>query len=314
MAFRTRRGTLISVPSSTFSVAEIGLWLLELIALPFILASPLYMLTQASILSSPVLVEWTSYLYWFGIIFFDIYLIGLLPGFMVLIVQINGEPPLSVPAQLGVVFRSRLFAWTAIWVFLNVITNLAFTRLASGLIRDIVIISAPVLSLVAFIGVVRTLRKIAKESRQQPIYAGLSPTTLSKQVSFFENLGPGDDFPKSPQSVTTPIEAAKYVQLARQRQLLRHYAGLLIVVVASAFIGTAGVWVFSGEPGPRILVFFLPISIALFGYMIQLRAGFYANLSTEYQKREQQLIRQESRPTKRKNPTRSADTGTQLAD
>jgi hypothetical protein len=130
-----------------------------------------------------------------------------------------------------------------------------------------------------------SLQRAASQSRRFPLYGDLTESEMRVVSKGETAFGPGADFPKAPRSITTVRHARAYAALARKRQNVREQLGMMTRVVAGGFIGAAGLWTFTGEPGPRFLVFFLVLLVVFVGFQIERRHKFYEALSADYSAR-----------------------------
>lgn len=282
MAFPTRSGQMVGIPVSHMRWARIALWVQFVLgAIPFVAASCSMVGATLSPGASGAWTDSAAALLALGIYGYGLSILAV----MALPTLLSGLVPiLKAKEVVRLLARSRAFWWSAGW-FVVLTLNAIAAKVVTSPHRGALLIVLPIVGVFLFAMCIRGVNKIAKSSRLEPLFSGLSATDLSRALQTPIRFGAGPDFPMAPREVKSQSEARRYAELARRRADFRLHVGSMTRVVAGAFIGVAGVWVFSGRPGPEIWMFAVLLGVVFTGFLIERRSTFYVGLAAQFDAR-----------------------------
>lgn len=284
MAFRTRTGAVVGVPSAFFRWWRTGLILASLGTLPALVALP--------------------YLSWFvGARSIDRAVSGLVRdsvGLSVLVIcvcllALGYVAAFTLPYLLwerGTALRARFATvlggvsarWLMVWLagmgaFLLL---LRLGRLPTELALAAYLL--PWLAALALVGAWRSLGALAVASRRHPLYHGIDLPERSFEAGY------GPDFPTEITPATvSEADAVRYERLARDRKASRELLGYIITFVFGGFFATSFLWAV-GQRDP--LPFLVPPLLLLFaaaGYLLQRSGVKYERLAERLRTLHEQL-------------------------
>jgi hypothetical protein len=135
-----------------------------------------------------------------------------------------------------------------------------------------------------------------RPSAGSPFFAGARPDDVDKYLGLGMPLRPTRDFPTTGSSITRK-EAQGYAKLALQISRTRRTAAKVVSTLSTAFVASAAIWTFSGEPDPwRTLVVMLPVLGFVGGIALETRAKTYEELADAYRARGKEEPARRSRP------------------
>jgi hypothetical protein len=127
-----------------------------------------------------------------------------------------------------------------------------------------------------------------RPSGESPLFAHARPRDIEKFLGLGDPLRPTRDFPTTGSSLTR-AEARGYAKLASQISRTRRTAAKVVSTFSTAFVASAAIWTFSGEPDPwRTLVVMLPVLGFVGGIALEARAKTYEELADAYRARAEQ--------------------------
>jgi hypothetical protein len=121
-----------------------------------------------------------------------------------------------------------------------------------------------------------------RPTARSPLFAEARTGDIDKFLGLGTPLRPTRDFP-APGLIITKKQAQGYAKLASQTCRTRRLTAQIVSTLSTAFVASAAIWAFSGEPDPRrTLVVMLPVLGFAGGIGLESRARTYGELAEAY--------------------------------
>lgn len=284
MAYRTRSGVL--VPASSMIIARAAVWVLIGLSLPFLLAPVVYALWWTHVISTSATTQVVSVALFVGLVLTALVGAPIASlAFAAGSVRIQGAT--RVRDQIRYAIRSRTGRVLLVSAVAYLATLLVSLYRFANELRVPLLVLLPLFATAALTATLISLH--APREKKVPLFSDAAATDFNTAARSAGKLHAGGDFPVSVRDIASEHDAAQYAELARARANLCRYVGVLIAAVASAFIGAAFVWAFSGQPGPQVMLAALPISAYLLGYALQHASRYFEGVRERLIARKAQL-------------------------